>query len=1076
MKSDFNSYHVAEASNNLYCKSNMASRIKKSFYEGKHVNNNYYPAESMSDLISFSSPIQIPAELHEYYVSLKYKCNYGILTSINMFFCAIDNMVFFWPLNSSKVTEKLYEKDTDFIISVQETTVFTSETEFAPAVAIATPSYIKIITISNGEIDFEHFNIIKTTFKTNVMAAGPPGILFCGGFDGDLYIVKTSLKNNYSNGTSSFITRNLLSLIGYSKSPICGIQTDSSYSNVCFWTEDKKVTFLKFDVFQERFVEIVSPKFNGVDIISCACVGDFKFEVFASDGTRYIFNGKELKRSIPPPVNVNETFKYGMISMGCVVLVSEKKALFSRTHLVREEMNAVNFNMVYNVVDLPGSFICSSFGVRNFVEDSPNSLYWQHFASPPTAFILTIGGSLTVNFAPPFEKLRRIISSFNDEDVTIDEELYDQQENIASLITLARESPELKDKCFCNAYKIFKGSRGEYTFSQAAYSCLFAILDEITEYPLLTEITKLAAEPNSWLKDKSEWEITDVFRTYHSSIIIQLSGLKQTVTDYIEKVSSVKEARTAVFSNNTTSDYIQLLYILSYIDYATQIINLATILGDQSVEAITHSINYMKEFMDDQGKELIDYLSSNPLFSFESGCDKARIDANISKLINFVRYFFISIDHTEEVDELSTMIAQNVPSVLNIMSTIILNSKTSLGIAKFATGQEKLLAIGKAVHGFLTCISSDAIDFDELFRQLIELDCPSYVYQLAIAKKKAIDPNNQAEMYFENEDLDKPGTSGTEKKEKILDIFELASQAIECNNGLEEAIFYMEGQKMFAWVIFNAVLRRGRIDELIDSNAPFIEEFIDTPGSTLLYKVYIAQHQYEKAFSNLFKLITEAETTTKQRMEWISIARVLENGTRTKLSTEIEDASARNSYMQQIEAVNKRMNGKSRLKTSHEIFNELKSMLDGKGGVDTFFDSVFESFVKSNKAVVLEVLEKGKKEHGTPWIAIIIKKARYGKGNPGSFIKYIEGLSTFSSHEIFQLLCYTYETVKESEVVARRSKIEVEGNKVLANLLREIKYLKEKSKERMFDDIIEEYPSIKEIFKEEEEKENDDEE
>ena len=929
MEEKYNKNYVNRAFEQIAKKKDQNS-LKNNFYENISKENpvkfQYFQNSVRSDVVSFNNPLQIPIKIYENYADSKYTCSYGILTDVNRYYCIVDNKAFFWPLDSNTISEEIEEKEAEFIISIEETSVFITETDHIPAIAIATPKYIRIFPFENNTIDQTNFNIIKTRFITKIMHKGPAGILFCGGSDGFLYTIKSSLNNQYSTSATNFLIKPILDLIGYQKSPICGIETDETNTEVCYWTEDNQVVFLQFDIISEQISHEIA-KFHfkpqeesNYKIIGISCPGNHCLEIITNNGTRYIYGNSCFEKKQPDLPCVipfqdpdfqqlgDNQYQKAFIHAGCLVLISNTKILFCRTQLLSTESSS--FIGYYSFVDLPGKVICARFSSRN-KNYQADAFQWQQTILPPSCFVITMSGTIKFTFQPPLTTIRRLVCEFKD-DINCDKN-FDIHQILISLILIAQESPELRNRCFYLANRIvvksFKENDNSIFFSDAIYTCLLSLINDILDIPLLayTPSSSLIPGGKSFLYS-ADWYVSDEFSSLFdntNNTITRIAALKQIVDMYINQYVLTKDASILPNSLHTYSqDHRSLIFIKSFLLYLTELLNLAKTLSNYA-SLITEAIRYIIDNSESTENELFNYqnLWMKPLISPINKPDQVTPISETDQLTtlnNFMCKFFIIVDPSKK-NQIAEAIIQTAPTSLKVAEKVIVASNNELEIARFAEREERMIRAGRAMHGFLNASKEnpERIPMEEAFTKLCQMEIPSYIYQLAIAIGHSIDKHNQALFYYKEkmlktyDQVPKPLQHDIETYriyQKVSQIYMASDVALNCKYGLEELIPYAKQDELFAYVLYSSVENRGNIEDLISCDAPYIEEYVSVYCPHLKYQVYEVRNDTKKALDALYENITRRNAKTSERMQWITRARILSNGVQYEKKKQLDTA------------------------------------------------------------------------------------------------------------------------------------------------------------------------------------------
>ncbi|EAY16873.1 hypothetical protein TVAG_150240 [Trichomonas vaginalis G3] len=693
------------------------------------------------------------------------------------------------------------------------------------------------------------------------MCEGPIGKIFCGSYDGDVYVLSISRNSNTISSASGIISKVFEYIIGYIRSPVIGLITDSNFEEICYWTEDNSCYMIKYDYDSERFIKLGSISSIKQKIISASCAGDDYFEVFTQSGERYILNGKNIS-VIPPIQGFGSTVTFGASTMGCVVIISDKKATFIRT----QRLNGKVFSGDTTVVSLPGTPVFLSFGLRPRATNNSDSLYWQHICLPPTAYILTTAGGIVANFMAPFEKVKRL-STLDPNDFAKNLDITDYNsdvvvEHLSSLVALCSFSPDLRSHYFYQATNLINKT-DHLSFSSAILTRLTRLMTVIDGVAMLTEVPRFR-------KRKTKFVVNYDWKNLPAGFAIQLEDIASTIKDYIKSVENQTESFHFVGGkkNRVMEDYKMLSNISAFVNFVLEVVKTISTFARQKSTVLTHVIEYVREndSKDDPKNIAIDFLTSQPIFDFSNpNFEPSEVS---HYLCCFITAFFLVIDKDTRSNLLASRMAHNSTGFSYFIGIHISNILSQLQIAKLSEGAERTIAIREQLHSILSFI--EFIDYPMIVNQFKDLNSPQIIYEIAFAKAQSIDPQSRAlQWLMDGQPVD---MFAEDIFNNVVEIFEIACEAYECDDGIESAITFCKKNKLFAMTFYHFLDEKDKLSELIKMDAPFIDEFVKTNHPELLYKVFIEKKLFLEAAEELYKLGTDKEADQQDKINWLNMA------------------------------------------------------------------------------------------------------------------------------------------------------------------------------------------------------------
>lgn len=843
-----------------------------------------------TDTVNITNSTQIPSEIFVHYAAAKLKCTYGCLTRLQKFYTAIDNKLFIWQVDSNEVSNTLYESNADLIIDVCECQIQITDREYALCIAISTPKYIKIVSCIDGKIDFEQFNIIETSFISSSMCEGPLGYLFCGSYDGDIYTITLGSQKSFYTRTTGIIFRLFHGLIGYVKAPILGLSTSADKDELCYWTDDNSVYFMKFDPENAKFTKLGSKSIDE-KIVSASCVGNSYFEVFTQKGERYIFHGTKVKK-IEAIKDFNENIKFAESTMGCVVLVGETKAAFIRTQRISgSEPDNGAYCGFKTTISLPGTPVFLKFGLRPLATTRGDSLYWQHTCTPPTAFIITTAGGIVANFVAPYEKIRRVSTQSPDEflknldieDLNKNSDMVN--EIISSLVALCSFAPDLRQHYLYQATKIIRKSE-KFTFKAAVLTRLARLLACLNGKIVLEEVERLHR------RRQTKFRVTMPWRTLPAGLAIQLSDLQSTIREYdnalqhnLENPNSKENDDNLKISKLKCGEHDELKDVLLFIDFILEVIRVISTFAQQKSSTITAVIEDIKE----DGKpgesyyEAVNFLTSTPPIDIEN-CPSCETISYYLK--TFTQKFFTFVDRTSDTDTLAARLSNSAPGILNFADSQISNEINNLAIAlSIPDVEQKNLMIHQSMQTFLTYIDRfDQKNFQSiafaLWRNTKMIEPP---FELAIAIVHHIDPTGRALKWLkDNQPADHVASA---LFDRVMQIYSFALSSLDqipdndnveekFDDCLEKLLPFARRDELFSIALYSTAMERKRLNKLITAGAPFIEQFVKIYAPEHLFRVYLADGRVKEAVESLLKISKESQTRDK-KLEYLNYARTI---------------------------------------------------------------------------------------------------------------------------------------------------------------------------------------------------------
>ena len=705
-----------------------------------------------------SSTTAFPQEIYAHYATAKLKTACGCFPEIGRFYCICDNKLFMWPIDDSKLSEQ--KEEVGSVITAVG--ICGIDPKFFPknknmlTLVVATPTYIKIIPLNGGRLDFDSCYLVEIDFPALCILKGPCGRIFIGADSGELYMVKYDGEKYCASTTSWGFGRFLRRMTGVGDDAIMQLCMDPSERVIGGIDEKHRVWLFGYDLESDKLFRLHSSvKLEGVVSLSPVSGGFMAFDVHgerkwcevsweSSFWARARVNTTVIQR--PKQLDENAEVRMAYTTMGLTVMMCKNSILFLRTETRCNRDSGSRFLCeLVSKHELGGDGLCFAFNKENY--ELGDCLVWEHICESPKVYVLTTGGGFSATFTLPYEELQKnIFMSKGCLLTAVSDWLnrYDVNEACANLLLCSTVHPD-KSSWFMAVlarylYRNYESIMQNGDVSDCFYVRVARLCSGFWKVPVFTREVD---------DQQEKYKVSHAFNKHlPRSTLWQLQATK----DIIDKYITIEKYEVSVVRALKTEKE-ELAKLANFITFILETLKFIGYLAQQKSAVITNLFDFVRDNMkksekDDSFDEVISRLT-------EVGfCPDVEPDSNkpgediylVDALIRLRSHFYGDIEESPELTGLSVELSVQAPKYCHLSASQMTEDAVScLGSLISLSPHERRLYLPTIIRAIVenpTAGPEGDNEFHSITNTLCQMGCFDEMIQVLLSRGHAIDPNN----------------------------------------------------------------------------------------------------------------------------------------------------------------------------------------------------------------------------------------------------------------------------------------------------------------------------------------------
>ena len=710
-----------------------------------------------------SSTTAFPQEIYAHYATAKLKTACGCFPEIGRFYCICDNKLFMWPIDDSKVSEQK-EEIGSVITAVGICGIdpqFFPNNKHTMTLVIATPTYIKIIPLNGGRIDFDSCYLVEIDFPALCILKGPCGRIFIGTDWGELYLVMYD-GEKYCARTSWWFGRFLRRMTGVGDDAIMQLCMDPSGTVIGGIDEKHRVWLFGYNLETDKLFRLHSSvKLEGVVSLSPVLGGFMAFDVHGEriwckvsweGGFWWPARARVNTITIPKPNEMDENAEVRMAytTMGLTVMMCKNSILFLRTETRcnRDTDSRILCELVTKS-ELGGDGLCFAFNKENY--ELGDCLVWEHICESPKVYVLTTGGGFSATFTLPYEELQKHVFMSKGCLLTpVSDWLnrYDLNEACANLLLCSTVHPD-KSNWFIVVLARYLNRNYEWIMSRdrdvsdCFYVRVARLCSGFWKVPVFTKIE----EP------EEKYKVSQTFKQLPLSTLWQLQATKDIIDKYFAMKNIMIQKHEVSIMRAFKTEKEELAKLANFITFILETLKFIGYFAQQKSVVITKLFDFIKNDTKkvEEDNSFDDVISRLTEVGFcpdgESDIGKPGDIYLVDALIRLRSHFYGDIEESPELTGLSVELSVQAPKYCHISDSQMTeeDAVSCLGSLISLSPHERKLYLPTIVRALVENPTSGQ-DGDKEFHSITNTLCQMGYFdemiQVLLSRGHAIDPDN----------------------------------------------------------------------------------------------------------------------------------------------------------------------------------------------------------------------------------------------------------------------------------------------------------------------------------------------